>query len=353
MTLGPLIIGIEGRELTAADAERLRHPLVGGVILFARNIGEVAETRALIEAVHALRDDRLLVTVDQEGGRVQRFRDGFHALPPLRWLGHQHDLDAAHGRHLAHACGWLMAAELREIGVDLSFAPCVDLDHGTSSVIGDRALHRDPEVVSVLATAWLQGMRRAGMAACAKHFPGHGFVVADSHHELPVDGRSRDEMLDDLLPYERLIDHGLTAIMVAHVRYPAISPEVASLSPYWMRGELRDRFGFRGAILSDDLGMQALAGEGDAPTCARRALDAGADMVLLCNDMAATDAVLDALGTRDDAPSQGRRVMLRPQPAALAGALSESGGLRHSHEWQQAVRLVDEARQRPPLALDG
>lgn len=343
------MIDIEGTSLGAEDQDRLRHPLVGGVILFSRNFSETAQAQALIAEIRRVRSPPLLVAVDQEGGRVQRFRSGFYPLPPLRWLGHQYDLDAGHGRHLASICGWLMAAELLDVGIDFSFSPVVDLDFGTSEVIGDRAFHRDPEIVATLALAYLQGMRRAGMAGCAKHFPGHGYVVADSHVDLPVDTRTYSELYEDLLPYERLIGSGLASLMVAHVRYPQVDGLVASLSPFWMQTELRRNLAFTGVIFSDDLSMRALDNEGDMPARVRRTLEAGADMALICNDRQAADAVLSELVGYSNPPAAARLVTMRSH----APKGDRRPPLRETSEWQGAVVALDQARARPTLALNG
>lgn len=347
MTLGPLMLDVEGRALTAAERDRLRNPLVGGVILFSRNFENPDQLRELVAEIRALRVPPLLIAVDQEGGRIQRFREGFYALPSLRWLGHQYDLDAAEGRRLAWQCGWLMAAEVLDSGVDFSFSPVVDLDYGLSEVIGDRSFHRDPEIVATLAVSWLQGMHKAGMIGVAKHFPGHGHVVADSHLDLPVDHRTLSELYDDLLPYERLLSHGLNAVMVAHVRYPRIDAEVASLSSYWLGTALRRDLGMHGAIFTDDLSMRALASEGEMSERARRALTAGADMALICNDPVAADATLEALQGYTDPAGQSRLVALRRKASApLPGA-----ELRRSADWRQAVASLDKALARPGLAL--
>ena len=347
MTLGPLMLDVQGHALSDQERERLRNPLVGGVILFSRNYRDLEQLRGLVAELRALRTPPLLIAVDQEGGRVQRFREQFYALPSLRWLGHQYDLDAAQGRRLAWQCGWLMAAEVLDAGVDFSFSPVVDLDYGFSAVIGDRSFHRDPEIVATLAVAWLQGMHKAGMIGVAKHFPGHGHVVADSHVDLPVDHRTLSELYDDMLPYERLLGHGLNAVMVAHVRYPQVDPDVASLSPYWLGTALRRDLGMRGAIFTDDLSMKALASEGEMPERARRALAAGADMALICNDPVAADATLEALRGYSDPAGQSRLVALRRREnAPLAG-----GGLRGSPDWQRAVASLDQALARPGIAL--
>ena len=347
MTLGPLMLDVQGLALSAEERQRLRDPLVGGVILFSRNYADLEQLRGLVAEIRALRTPPLLIAVDQEGGRVQRFREQFHALPSLRWLGHQYDLDAAHGRRLAWLCGWLMAAEVLDAGVDFSFSPVVDLDYGFSTVIGDRSFHRDPEIVATLAVAWLQGMHKAGMIGVAKHFPGHGHVVADSHVDLPVDHRTLSELYDDMLPYERMLGHGLNAVMVAHVRYPQVDPDVASLSPYWLGTALRRDLGMRGAIFTDDLSMKALASEGEMPERARRALAAGADMALICNDPAAADATLAALQGYSDPAGQSRLVALRRKDSAP----SAGTGLRGSADWQRAVASLDQALARPGIAL--
>jgi beta-N-acetylhexosaminidase len=349
------MLDVEGLALTAADRERLRDPLVGGVILFGRNFGELAQLRELVAEIRSIRSPQLLVAVDQEGGRVQRFRAGFYRLPPLHWLGHQYDLDNDRGRRLAQTCGWLMAAEVLDAGVDFSFAPVVDLDYGTSEVIGDRSFHRDPEVVAELASAYILGMHKAGMIAVAKHFPGHGYVVADSHLDLPVDPRTRSELYDDLQPYGRLIRQGVNGIMVAHVRYPQVDGDVASLSPYWLRTVLRAELGFGGVIFTDDLSMKALVSEGDMPERTRRALAAGADMALICNDPAAADATLDALKAYGDPVgqpvSQARLITLRRR-APIGIELAATGGeFRGSLAWEQAVNALDEAQARPGLTL--
>jgi beta-N-acetylhexosaminidase len=346
MTLGPLMVDVAGLALAEADIERLQDPVVGGVILFARNFASRDQLRELVTAIHAVRNPPLLVAVDQEGGRVQRFREGFFPLPPLRWIGHQYDMDPAAGRRLAFQAAWLMATDLRDVGVDFSFAPVVDLDYGVSSVIGDRAFHADAEAVVVLASAYLQGLRRAGMIGVVKHFPGHGGVIPDSHLELPEDHRDRDGLYDDLLPYGRLIEAGSVAgVMVAHVRYPAVDSAVASLSATWIGRVLRDELGFRGVVFSDDLSMRALDGEGGLAGRAAGALAAGADMALVCNDPAGADAARAALGGYADPAAQARLASLRPRGSAGDG--------RHSPDWERTAAAVTAALERPGLSLDG
>lgn len=331
MSLGPLLVDIETPELSAEDRELLAHPLVGGMILFARNYHDPAQLAALTDAVHALRNPPLLITVDHEGGRVQRFREQFSLLPPARLCGELYDRDAAQGLHFTEQVAWLMAAELRAVGVDLSFAPVVDIDLDVSGVIGDRALHRNATAVGELARTWLLGMRRAGMAACAKHFPGHGAVQGDSHHMLPVDDRSLDDIRHhDLKPYQRLLRMDLPAVMMAHVVYPRVDAAPASLSRRWIEGELRRELGFKGAVFCDDLSMRGAAGAGDYPARARAALAAGCDMLPVCNNRAGVVAILDALPEQADPVSQWRLAKLHGQDAPLRDDLMAS------REWRDA-----------------
>jgi beta-N-acetylhexosaminidase len=346
MTLGPLMVDVPGTSLTAEDRQVLGHPLIGAVILFARNFADVDQLEELVREIRAVRSPALLVGVDQEGGRVQRFRTGFTELPPQRVIGRVYDLDPEAGRHLAAQCGWLLAAELRASGVDLSFAPCVDLDYGVSEVIGDRAYHRDPEVVARLAVSAMQGMRDAGMAATAKHFPGHGAVVADSHRALPVDRRPLEELGDDLLPYRRMIANGLSSVMVAHVSFPEVDEAPASLSRRWVQRELRDNLGFSGAVFSDDLSMAGAAYAGSVPERARLALAAGCDVLAICNDRPGVLDTLEELAGETDPLSQVRLVRLHGRPTPGRRELATLP------RWQECRRAVDHCRDAPELRLD-
>ncbi|MDH3510759.1 MAG: beta-N-acetylhexosaminidase [Gammaproteobacteria bacterium] len=348
MTLGPLMIDVAGLSLTPEEAMQLEDSRIGGVILFSRNFESTSQLKELVDSIHAVRMPQLLVAVDQEGGRVQRFRQGFSELPTAHWLGHQYDIDSKAGRKLARLCGWLMAAELLEVGIDLSFAPVVDLDFGLSEVIGDRAIHKNPNVVASIAVAYMQGMRDAGMMAVAKHFPGHGAVIADSHLELPEDHRNYDGIEDDLIPYRRLIDNGLQGVMMAHVRYPAVDRRIASLSPFWIQTQLRDMLGFSGAVFSDDLNMSATFGIGDMTTRVRKTLDAGADMALICNNPAAVTQTLEELGDIGSPSSQVRLVALRPHAPAW-----KLGSLRVTAEWKAATVGILDAGGPPSLVLNG
>jgi beta-N-acetylhexosaminidase len=259
------MLDIEGLALSPADRELLREPAVGGVILFTRNFESLAQITDLVSEIRALRSPPLLIAVDHEGGRVQRFRDGFTPIPPMRQIGREFDRDPEAGLDIARQAGWLIASELRATGIDLCFAPCVDLDWGISDIIGNRSFHRRPDAVSDLASAFARGLRSAGMAAVAKHFPGHGAVVADSHLKLPVDRREYGLILDDMRPYERMMNTGVVAgVMLAHIIYREIDNMPAGFSEYWIQRELRSRLGFGGAIFCDDLSMKATDGFGRA-----------------------------------------------------------------------------------------
>ncbi len=342
-----MMIDLAGTEVTAEERELLRHPLVGGVILFTRNYTDPPQLSALVSAIHAERSPPLIVAVDQEGGRVQRFRDGFSVLPPPRRLGHEFDQDARRALALARGLGWLMAAELRAHGVDISFAPCVDLDYGVS-VIGDRALHSSADAVGSLALAWSHGMREAGMAAIAKHFPGHGAVVADSHLTLPVDRRPLADLGADLAPYRRLIANGLTAVMVAHVLFPAVDSAPASLSGRWIRDVLRGELRFQGVVFSDDLSMGgAAAAYGDVLTRAQQALSAGCDMLPVCNNRASVVELLANLDAEPRPASSLRLVRLHGRAGALSRAELEA-----SPQWRDARALLARATAAPALTLD-
>lgn len=290
---GPVMTDVAGLVLDDADRQRLLHPMVGGVILFARNFADRAQVSALSAGIRALRSPSLLVAVDHEGGRVQRFRDGFTPIPPMRSLGELWDRDAAAAGVEAHRLGLTIATELSAVGVDFSFTPVLDLDYGASGVIGDRAFHRNPNAVAHLAGRLIEGLHAGGMASVGKHYPGHGFVRADSHSEIPYDERTWAEIeRDDLVPFAALARHGYDAIMPAHVVYPAVDPHPAGYSRHWLNTVLRDRLGFDGVVFSDDLGMAGAHGAGDIVGRAGAAIAAGCDVVLTCNDPQAADELL-------------------------------------------------------------
>ncbi len=309
---GPVVIDVEGLTLTAADRERIVHPLTGGVILFARNFASRDQVAALCAEIRALRSPAPLICVDHEGGRVQRFREGFTRIEPMRAIGELWDRDplAACGR--ATQVGRTIGSELRAVGVDLSFTPVLDLDHGPSGVIGDRAFHRDPRVVTLLAKSLNHGLLLSGMANCGKHFPGHGWAHADSHFALPIDERPLRELLaDDAAPYGWLGD-ALSAVMPAHVVYPSVDAAPAGFSRRWLQGILRRRLGFQGLIFSDDLTMEAAAQAGDIVQRGHAAFAAGCDMVLVCNQPDLADQLLAGLRWRRTRAFDQRLAGLRP-----------------------------------------
>ncbi len=349
-THAPVVLDIAGLSLNADDRRRLLNPLVGGLILFARNWRDRRQLTELTAQIKEVRDD-LLICVDHEGGRVQRFRtDGFTHLAPMRVLGEMWMKDALDATDAASALGFVLGAELRACGVDLSFAPVLDLDHGGSSVIGDRAFHRDARVATMLAKSVMHGMLRAGMANCGKHFPGHGYVKADSHVSVPVDGRALKVILnDDARPYEWL-STTLTSVMPAHVVYTKVDARPAGFSPRWLKDILRGQLGFTGVVFSDDLSMEGarhLAGrELSYAEAAALALDAGCDLVLLCNQSAdggaAVDALLDGLQQeaqrghwQPEPDSERRRLELLPALAPLAW-----DDLMHDPAYQHALERL-------------
>ena len=346
----PVVLDIAGTTLSPVDRRRLKHPLTGGLILFARNWQSRQQLTELTAEAKAIRPD-LLVCVDHEGGRVQRFRtDGFTALPSMRVLGELWMKDAMTATDAASALGQVLAAELRACGVDLSFTPVLDLDHGRSAVIGDRAFHRDARVATLLAKSVTHGLLRAGMAHCGKHFPGHGWATADSHVAVPTDTRSLKALrADDLRPYEWL-SSTLTAVMPAHVIYPKVDGHPAGFSERWLKDILRGQFGFTGAIFSDDLSMEGArhleGGELSYAEAAALALNAGCDLVLLCNQTldggAAVDALLAGLQAQADAghwhpdpDSEQRRLALLPQTPPLSW-----DDLMHDAVYQRALERL-------------
>lgn len=336
MSLGPVMLDVVGTELTADDIKRLQHPLVGGVILFARNFTNCAQLHTLTACIRALRSPPLLIAVDHEGGRVQRFRDGFTKIPPMREFGKIWDVNRKKAKELAVQAGWILAAELRAHGVDFSFAPVLDMDYGDSLVIGDRAFHKNTTAINELAFSLMLGLKKGGMQAVGKHFPGHGFVVADSHVSIPIDEREFDQIAqNDMQPFRQMIDEGLAAIMPAHVIYPKVDDKPAGFSSKWLQKVLRERLGFNGVIFSDDLSMEAASVGGDVTTRSLSALNAGCDMVLLCNRPDLADDLLEKLEWKMSALSITRLARMHGarQPVSMQH-------LQHNAEFCQALQNV-------------
>ncbi len=323
---GSLMVDVAGTWLSAEDRHLLRQPEVAGLIIFARNIEHPRQVRELTAAIRAVRPD-LILAVDQEGGRVQRLRQGFVRLPAMRELAHH-----AEAAGLAEHCGWLMAAEVLAVGLDLSFAPVLDLDHGHSAVVGTRAFEGDPERATLLAGAFIRGMNEAGMAACGKHFPGHGWAEADSHVAIPTDERSLEQIRAcDLVPFARLAGK-LAAVMPAHVIYPQVDSNPAGFSRRWLQDILRGELGFDGVIFSDDLSMAGAHVVGDAASRIEAALSAGCDMGLVCNDRAAAELALSA--------AQRMGVQPSPRIAAMRGRTQADVEYRRHPRWQQATAAL-------------
>ncbi len=313
LPLGPVVLDPGGLALSEDDRRRLLHPATGGAILFAHNFESGEQLAALTAEIRSLRTPELLLCVDHEGGRVQRFREGFTLLPPMRRLGELWDRDRDAAVAAAHAVAYVAAAELAAHGVDFSFAPVLDLDYGSSSVIGDRALHFDPNAVGALGAALVKGFGAGGAAAVGKHFPGHGFAALDSHVDVPRDERAVAAIIrKDVAPYRAAIAAGLRGVMPAHVIYPQADAEPAGYSPYWLREVLRAKLGFEGLVFSDDLGMEGASTAGGIPARARAALEAGCDTVLLCQNPAGQDALLESLAAvRVAAPERLERMRHR------------------------------------------
>ena len=321
LALGPLIIGISGTTLTPDDIERLQHPSVGGVILFTRNFESKDQLIALTDDIHGLRSTPLVIFVDHEGGRVQRFKEGFTKIPAMATLVKRYDESPGAALKVASQVGFVLAAELRACGVDMSFTPVLDIDYGRSEVIGDRSLGKDPVVVTQLAKSLLHGMSLAGMRGCGKHFPGHGWAEADSHFAVPVDDRPLEEILGkDAAPYGLLGSLTLASVMPAHVIYTAVDTLPAGFSPKWIKQILREQLGYQGAVISDDLGMAGAYVAGDIIARAKAALNAGCDAILACNDFDDIATLVEATLSMPDKASAARLERLLPNTLALSDA---------------------------------
>lgn len=314
LALGPVMVDVEGLCLQSHEIERLKNPLVGAVILFARNYQDPNQLSELCRQIHEVRDQPLLIAIDHEGGRVQRCRsEGFTHLPAMRDLGELWDKNPQKALTLAREVGYILAAELRSCGVDFSFTPVLDLDYGASEVIGNRAFHRDPEIVAKLSEALIEGLAEAGMASCGKHFPGHGFVEADSHVAIPVDTREFDEIWEqDIQPYVSLGHSKLPSLMPAHVIYEKVDSMPAGFSKFWVQEVLRERMGYQGMVFSDDLTMEGASVVGGILERANAAFEAGCDMVLVCNRPDLADELLEKLEHQGSPESIERLINLVP-----------------------------------------
>jgi beta-N-acetylhexosaminidase len=346
MTLGPVMLDVKGYDLDEDDRRRLCHPQTGGVILFSRNYRDPQQLAQLCRQILELREPRLVIAVDHEGGRVQRFREGFQAIPAMGHLGDLYDDDPSQALQLAETFAWMMSAELLHSGVDLSFAPVLDIADPVSSVIGDRAFHRDPEAIAHLANAWVRGMRSAGMEAVGKHFPGHGSVEGDSHHVMPFDRRSFDDIEAlDLVPFRRVIHSHLAGIMMAHVIYDQIDALAAGYSRYWIETVLRQQLEFDGVVFSDDLSMSGAESVGGYAERARQALAAGCDILLVCNNPDGADEVLESLREYSNPATQMRMIRLHGQQSHAR--------LFDGSDWNSACEELDRFNRRLGLAESG
>jgi len=322
--LGPIITSVSDTELSVNDKELLQNPMIGGVILFSENFINKEQLRSLVHSIKKIKDPELLVFVDQEGGRIQRFRNDFFHLPSHRDLGKIYDQNIQDGMRSAELTGFLMAAELIAQGIDLSFSPVVDINHGISEVISDRSFHSDPGVVSQMAGSYIKGMARAGMKAVAKHFPGHGAVSADSHKDQPIDTRPIDEIEKDIKPYVDLIENGLPGIMTAHIIYPSIDRSISTFSPKWLKERLREKYSYNGLIFSDDLTMQSAVEVGPMEERIHLALDAGCDFILWCHPDESISSILSEL-TVHMIDKSASYEMIRPSADSFDQSAIEKG----------------------------
>ena len=347
MSLGPLMVDLEGTTISKTEKELLLQAEVGGVILFTRNFESVEQITQLVDEIHHLKTPKMLVAVDHEGGRVQRFHEGFSRIPAAALYARVAKGDLQISRQLAENAGWLMAIELRACGIDFSFAPVLDLAHGLSGVIGDRAFHSKPATVATLAYAFMHGMNKAGMQAVGKHFPGHGGVVEDSHVAMPVDHRELEELLNsDIVPFVSMIENKLAAIMPAHVIYDKVDDKPAGYSSFWIEDILRQRFGFQGVIFSDDLSMEAAGVAGGFGERADAALKAGCDMALVCNHLDGAIEAAEYIKGYTNPTSQLRLVRMHGEHEI------NWAQLKQNEHWQQISQQIVALNDSPELEMD-
>jgi beta-N-acetylhexosaminidase len=328
MTIGPLMIDVEGLALQDEEIKRIMHPMVGGLILFTRNYKDTVQLKTLTDAIRKIRGHDFLIAVDHEGGRVQRFREGFTTIPAMRKLGEVWDKDPKRANHLAFLIGQIIATELRVFDIDFSFTPVLDIDYNESTVIRDRAFHNDIEAIKVLASSILEGLKEGGMRGVGKHFPGHGYIKADSHLSVSEDERTFDEIASkDMSIFISLIKHGLNAVMPSHVLYSAVDKHPAGFSSFWLKDQLREKFHFKGAIFSDDMSMKGAILGGEMKDRILKALEAGCDMVLLCNSPQLVDEVLLHLDWKMSSENISRLLSMKgtKEPAEALKMIQEKG----------------------------
>lgn len=328
MTIGPLMIDVEGLALQDEEIKRIMHPMVGGLILFTRNYKDTVQLKTLTETIRKIRGHDFLIAVDHEGGRVQRFREGFTTIPAMRKLGEVWDKDPKRANHLAFLIGQIIATELRVFDIDFSFTPVLDIDYNESTVIRDRAFHNDIEAIKVLASSILEGLKEGGMRGVGKHFPGHGYIKADSHLSVSEDERTFDEIASkDMSIFISLIKHGLNAVMPSHVLYSAVDKHPAGFSSFWLKDQLREKFHFKGAIFSDDMSMKGAILGGEMKDRILKALEAGCDMVLLCNSPQLVDEVLLHLDWKMSSENISRLLSMKgtKEPAEALKMIQEKG----------------------------
>jgi beta-N-acetylhexosaminidase len=335
--VGPLVFDLLGKELSGEEKEILNHPAVGGLIFFARNYESPEQITQLCGAVRAARKQPILICVDQEGGRVQRFREGFTRIPCMGDIGKHYDAAPEKALTLATACGWVMAAELLNVGVDLSFAPVLDIDLKINPAIGNRAFHQQHAVIVALAKALTAGMRAAGMAAVGKHFPGHGSVLIDSHVDLPIDTRPFDEIAEaDMPPFVEMIRHGIEGLMAAHILFSAVDSTAVGFSHKWLQDILRQQLKFSGIVFSDDLSMEGGKIAGDHPQRVEAALKAGCDIALLCNNRDAFVKTLDIINLDNYNLEESKVAPLRGNLSLIQPPLN------NSKLWREKSNLINE-----------
>ncbi len=347
LKIGPIVFDLIGTTLSPEEREILQHPLIGGVIFFARNYQSPDQIAQLCKTIRAVRKTPILITVDQEGGRVQRFLTGFQRLPAMGKIGELYAESPKLSLSLASATGYLMAAELLSVGVDLSFAPVLDIDYGNNQVIGQRAFHQQADALILLAKSFMQGMQTAGMASVGKHFPGHGAVSVDSHLDLPIDLRQLKEVAEnDISPFKHLINNGIQGIMAAHILFSSIDKHPVSFSSYWLKEILRKQLNFKGMVFSDDLNMKGAHVAGDVPDRAQASLEAGCDMTLICNDRNGIIKTLDRL-------IQDKFFVSEAKFLPIQGRFQSTQlSLKNSTLWQEKFNYFQDVTQQYDLIND-